>query len=218
MRRWTWGQGMTDRWQQHRWQPNGWKQNEWQQKHWQPNDWKQNDWQHNAWQQNYYEWGSHWQQKHWQQTDWQQTDWKHNAWRRSDRSFWDQSTIRNKNVQPYENEDFSNEEADCVRPAGFSIDILAPTDASVLHTITVESASVSTSDDSSVTGLHQECFIDACCFQQKAASEFVAMSPGRTATIDAMVVTTFQNGNGSDVEVFLKAEGKTFLFRRNIFA
>ena len=44
-------------------------------------------------------------------------------------------------------------------------------------------------------------YIEPCCFQRKAASEILKMLPGRTATIRSMVVTTFQNGDGSDVEV-----------------
>ena len=43
------------------------------------------------------------------------------------------------------------------------------------------------------------------------------MLPGRTATIRSMVVTTFQNGDGSDVEVFMRvSREEVFLFRRSI--
>ena len=60
-------------------------------------------------------------------------------------------------------------------------------------------------------------YIEPCCFQRKAASEILKMLPGRTATIRSMVVTTFQNGDGSDVEVFMRvSREEVFLFRRSI--
>ena len=75
------------------------------------------------------------------------------------------------------------------------------------------------SDDEISLAEQDESNIDPCCFQRKAASEILKMLPGRTATIESMVVTTFQNGDGSDVEVFMRvSEKEVFLFRRSICA
>ena len=88
-----------------------------------------------------------------------------------------------------------------------------------------------TKSDEIILAEQDQSHIDPCCFQQdqsnmgpccflrKAASEILKLQSGRTATIESMVVTTFQNGDGSDVEVFMRVEeGNAFLFRRNICA
>ena len=55
--------------------------------------------------------------------------------------------------------------------------------------------------------------LKACCFQKEAGAQFL-MAKGRSASIESMVVTTFQNGEGLDTEVYAKLEGRVFLFRR----
>ena len=58
----------------------------------------------------------------------------------------------------------------------------------------------------------EEVPVKARCFPKECGQHF--MEKGRTADIESMVVTTLQNGEGLDTEIYAKLEGRAFLFRR----
>ena len=88
-------------------------------------------------------------------------------------------------------------------------------DQQAIETSGVQGQAIDTlAADTIASPIVDEVLLKAQSFQRDVGAQNKLMAPGRTADVEAMVVTTFQNGEGLDVEVYARLEGRAFLFRR----